>query len=384
MPPAEGRTAHLAPAVMQKLKDMMREHPDAISLAQGLPTQDPPSGAFAQAVSEVTKDVHLYTPDPGLDELRTRLSHRYSSEKGVSTSLENIMVTSGANQAFFLTLQAVTQPGDRVVLFAPYYFNYHMAVMMSGCVPVILRRKRDGTLPLEKLSGAMGKDVKAVVSISPDNPTGLVNAPDVQKHLAETCIENDIWLLSDEVYEDFVYEGVHQTPVAHAPHNAISIHSFSKSHAASGWRVGYIRAPESIMEGLVKAQDTVAICPGHFSQRYILKALEKENVPLKEELSRLESVRKKLLEMLESLGDRVTYPHPQGAFYAYLTLKTKAGPWEITEKLLEENGIGVVPGIPFGDEGSCIRISYGNLADSDVSPALSRLEKGIKNITEYY
>ncbi len=376
--------------VMGFVADLMRDNPGTISLGQGVVHYAPPAAALKAAAEAVTRpDTHGYGYVIGRQELRSAFAQKLNAENQLDPGYE-VVVTAGSNMAFFASLLAVTSPGDEVILLVPYYFNHEMAVRIAGCKPVFVKLG-DSLIPdAAAIEHAITSRTRAVVTISPNNPTGIVYPPDVLKSINDLCAANGIYHMSDEAYEYFTFAGARHyspgsAPGAHA--HTISLFSMSKAYGMAGWRLGYMAIPPHILSDVRKIQDTNQICPAMLSQVAALQALEEGSKYCRQYLSSMAKVRAMVLQRLQNIQAPVKISVSEGAFYFLLTVcpDTLDSPLDakiLTTRLIREYGVAVIPGDTFGLEGeTSLRIAYGALQESTLTEALNRLVRGLEGLT---
>lgn len=356
---------------------------DLISLGQGIPFFNPPKQAI-DAVNQGMSSpaVYRYSPDAGFLSLRHNIAQKFVQQYDVSIDQrQHIVVTAGANQAFMNAILSITIPDDEVIFFRPTYFNYVMGVQLSGCTPVICDTNERYHPNISDLKKKITERTKAVVTISPNNPTGAVYTADELEEINRICAEYDLFHISDEVYEYFVYDGVsHLTPLVFDEDidHTIGLFSCSKTFGMSGFRIGYMVVPKRIYEDVIKAQDTIGICASSISQIGAEAVIHLGG----DYVSRFIPVFKKNRELLKgfikqmpTVGGHVL----NGAYYCLLSYDSNILSWDLCRRLIEEYQVLVVPGSVFDTEYS-LRLSYGNLKTEDFKKGLSKLKEGLCQI----
>ena len=249
---------------------------EVLSLAQGVVHWQPPLEAKQRAKESIEDErglIHSYGPCEGLPELREALKAKLSKENGLESGVE-VMVTTGANQAFMNVVLSIADSTDKIVLFKPYYFNHLMALQMSEGGPEIEYGPCDPLTMLPDLDWLRGqlesdKPPKAVVVVTPNNPTGVIIPREMLSRMSNLCAKTESWLVVDNTYENFTYEDTITKPTFLSSENVINIFSFSKCYGMMGWRMGYLAYAASnleLAESLLKVQDTIPICPTQISQ----------------------------------------------------------------------------------------------------------------------
>jgi len=382
--PLPRRIREIQPPVVPLVSALIARRPDTISLGQGVVRYGPPPevgmglpGFFDDPAS------HVYTPDWGRQDLVDALTEKLQAENGIDMAGRAVVVTAGANMGFLNSVLALTDPGDEVILFNPAYFNHEMAVRLAGCVPRLV--ETDGRmLPnVDAMVVAIGPRTRMVVTVSPNNPTGVTYPRSLLEQINAACAARGIVHVSDEAYEHFVYgEAEHYSPArerASAEHT-IGLFSFSKSFGLASWRVGYMLVPERLFEPLMKVQDTNVICAPAISQHAARICLEVGSEYCRRHVAELARVRSLVLDELAALGERVTVPASDGAFYVYLRVNRDLDPFVLTERLILEHAVAVIPGSAFGSRECRLRVSYGALRPEAVREGIGRLVAGLEAV----
>jgi len=242
------RMREMQTPVIPVVGELVRAHPGTISLGQGVVHYGPPRQALDRLAACIAEpDNHKYKPVEGIQPLIQALEIKLQEENGIRVGPESaVVVTAGGNMAFVTAILAITDPGDEVIILAPYYFNHDMAIVMSGCTPVIVPTDADYQLQPEYIAEAITSKTRAVVTISPNNPTGAVYPEKSLRQVNEICLEHGICHIHDEAYEYFTYNGAtHFSPgsIPGSEQYTISLFSFSKSYGMAGWRIGYMVIP---------------------------------------------------------------------------------------------------------------------------------------------
>lgn len=370
------------PPVIQELHEAFT--PDTLSLAQGVPFFPPPKKALSTLGRRLKEQkYHIYSGDAGLPELRWALTEKLREENGLELLAEQVMVTAGANQAFVNAALAVAEAGDEMILLAPYYFNHEMALRMLGIEPVIVPCGPDYLPDPQTVREAVGPRTRALVTISPNNPTGAVYPKALLQELNRLCGDLGIFHISDETYEYFTHrEEPHHSPGAGTDYqNTINLYSFSKAYGMSGWRLGYMSYPAELHPELLKIQDTFVICASVASQLLGLECLKLGRAYLEPHLPRLRAARKVMLELAGDLEGLTGIPDASGGYYLYLQVDSLLSGREMAFHLLKRHDLAVVPGDAFGSTDGCyLRLSYGTVSPEDAGEGMRRLAAGIREL----
>ena len=386
------RIAAVQAPIIPILGEWIRQSPGTISLGQGMVAYGPPAEALAAVPRFLTEPgAHRYGPVEGLPALVAALVHKLTAENELDLSRSRVVVTAGGNLAFMNAVLAVADPGDEVILQAPYYFNHEMAVVMAGCRPVVAPTDARYQLQVDAIAAAITPRTRAIVTISPNNPSGAVYPEADLRAVNALCAAHGVWHIHDEVYEYFTYGLPHFSPgsVPGADAHTIGLYSLSKAYGFASWRIGYMTIPETLWVAVNKIQDTLLICPPHVSQAAALGALGAGRAYCDRHVAALAPVRQHVLARLEAIGDIAEAPSADGAFYCLLRVRTGLDSMTLAQRLIREHQVATVPGSAFGlparrslggTTGTYLRISYGALAAETVDEGMERLVSGIKEI----
>ena len=366
--------------------EWIRDHPGTLSLGQGVVYYGPPPQAIERLSGFLSDpENHRYRPVEGIPELVRALEEKLCAENGIVVGEESaVVVTAGGNMAFANAVLAITDPGDEIVLPTPYYFNPEMAITMADCRPVLVPTDARYQLHPDAVEAAITERTRAVVTVSPNNPSGAVYPEPVLRRINAICRERGIYHISDEAYEYFTYGDARPFSPGSIPGSAahtISLYSLSKAYGFASWRIGYMVLPSSLRAAVKKIQDTILICPPVVSQHAALGALEAGRDWCRERHQSIAEVRDLVLEELEGLGELCSRPPADGAFYVLLKVDTPLSAMETVERLIREHRVAVIPGTTFGLHDGCyLRIAYGALRKETVAEGMERLIRGLKGI----
>lgn len=369
---------------------MIRETPGTISLGQGVVHYGPPHEAV-DAVRAALADesplrgvVNGYGDASGYAPLVEAITAKLAAENGIQVAAgSRIMVTAGANMAFMHAVLAITSPGDEVILPTPFYFNHEMAIEMAGCRIVRVPTDDAYQLRLDAIESAITDRTRAVVTISPNNPSGAVLSEASLRAVNALCRQRGLYHISDEPYEYFTYWVKHVSPGSFpgASDHTISMFSLSKAYGFAGWRVGYMVYPEPLAAAMIKSQDTILICPTMAAQVAAAAALRVGRGYCATYLAELASVRDIVLTELSALAPLASVPTADGAFYVLLRVRTDMKPLPLAERLIREHRVAVIPGDAFGMTDGCyFRVAYGALQKATVAEGIGRLVAGLRAI----
>ncbi|MCC7416376.1 MAG: pyridoxal phosphate-dependent aminotransferase [Acidobacteria bacterium] len=374
------------PPIVPFVAELIRQSPGTISLGQGVVHYGPPAAA-ADAVREALArpETHDYGDGLGTPALVAAIAGKLRRENGIDVDRGwRLMVTAGANMAFTHAVTAITAPGDEIILNVPFYFNHEMAVQMAGCTPVRVATDERYQLRPDALRRAITDRTRAIVTVSPNNPSGAVLSEASLHEVDALCAERGLYHIVDEVYEYFTYgPAAHVSPgsFAGAAARTIAIYSLSKAYGMAGWRVGYVAYPEHLADAMSKIQDTTLICAPIASQAAALAALSAGRAHCAPHVRALAEVRQIVLARLAELGPIATVPAADGAFYVLLRVHTDMDPLALAERLIREHRVAVIPGSAFGMTGGCyFRVAYGALQKDTVAEGIGRLVGGLRAI----
>lgn len=376
----------MQPPIIPIVAEMIRRAPGTISLGQGVVFYPPPPSALAEAagMSSVV-DLHRYQAVYGLPALIEEITAKLERENRITVgSGSSVVVTAGGNMAFVNALLAIVDPGDEIILQTPYYFNHEMAIAMANARAVLVPTDDNAQLQPSAVERAITSRTRAVVTISPNNPTGAVYSESALSEINRICRERGIYHISDEAYEHFTYGSARHFSPASIPgsgEHTISLFSFSKSYGMASWRLGYMVIPRALAESVNKIQDTILICPPVVSQLAGIGALRGGGDYLRERVSELAETRELVRTELRAIEGIAQITPSDGAFYFWLRLNARMDPLDLVRRLVEEHRVAAIPGTAFGNDGRCdLRISYGALDRESVSEGIGRLVEGLRAI----
>jgi aspartate/methionine/tyrosine aminotransferase len=366
--------------------DLIRQVPGTISLGQGVVHYGPPQSALDSAREALADpETHSYQDGAGNRPLLDAIAHKLGRDNGIDVARgSRVMVTAGGNMAFVHAILAITSPGDDVILPVPFYFNHEMAIQIAGCQPIRVPTDDRYQLDVEAVRAAVTPRTRAIVTVSPNNPSGAVFGGEALRAVNTLCRERGIYHISDEVYEYFTYGSARHVSSGSFPGaeaHTIGMYSLSKAYGFAGWRIGYVTYPEHLAGAVAKIQDTILVCPPVASQVAAIAALEVGRGYCEPHVRELASIRDIVLSQLSALAPLASVPAADGAFYALLKVETALDPMTIAERLIREHKVAVVPGDAFGMTGGCyFRVAYGALQKETVAEGIGRLVNGLRAI----
>ncbi len=372
-------TPSLTLAVDSKAKAMLAEGLEVFGFGAGEPDMDTPEHIKAAAIQALQEGRTKYTPSSGIPELRSAISQKFLKDNGLDYKPGQVVVSTGAKQSCFNAIAAVVNEGDEVIIPAPYWLSYPEMVRIVGGEPVFIQTREENQWKItpEDFENAMTPRTKMIIINSPGNPTGSVYTREELKALAEVAAEEDIFILSDEIYEKLTYDGAEHVSVASISPEAydltITVNGFSKAYAMTGWRLGYLAAPEPIARAIDSMQSHMTSNPCSFAQYGALAALTGDQQCVVDMREEFDIRRQYMFERLSQIQG-VSAVRPLGAFYILanigsLGLKSQ----NFADRLLSKANVAVVPGIAFGDDRT-VRLSYATSLDI-IKSGLDRIEE---------
>jgi aspartate/methionine/tyrosine aminotransferase len=380
-----GRMQAVQSPIIPIVGKMIRDHPGTISLGQGVVHYGPPQQALDGASEFLKNPQNKYDAVDGISDLHSALEQKLRNENGIETAGHSrIFVTAGANMGFMNAVFAVADPGDEIIILKPYYFNHEMAICMASAKPVAVETDDNFQPDLDAIRRAITSRTRAIITISPNNPTGAVYDESTLRNLNTLCRERDLYHITDEAYEYFTYEDAgHFSPgsIQDGRDHTISLFSFSKAYGFASWRIGYMVLPEHLYLPVQKVQDTILICPSLISQAAAVGAIAAGSSYCTSYVREMSTVRDLVLGELDRIRNVCSIPPSKGAFYFLLHLDTSMDPMDLVTRLIEEYGVAAIPGTTFGmGKGCYLRVSYGALEKETVAIGIGRLVQGIRNL----
>ena len=376
------KIANLEPSATEEVDNTVKRMQqagitDIISLGAGEPCFDTPDNIKKAACDALWAGETKYQPTAGSYKLREQVSKKFKLENGIEAGVDDIIVTSGGKFGIFLAFQAVLGEGDLVMIPDPAWVTYEPAARIAGARVVrVPTDEAEGFQPdLKAIKKAITRSVKIIVINSPCNPTGAVFHRSVIREIAGIAREHNALILSDEVYEYQVYEGEHYSPASEFDH-VITVNSFSKSHAMTGWRLGYVTGPKEILEGMIKIYQHSTSCVTAFAQHGAIEALRAEasRQAAKQMLEGYRERRAVMMRLIEQSDFFDLRCPPQGAFYCFPSYRLNIPSLKLSKALLEEVHVATVPGAAFGPCGEGhLRLSYATSPDHIVE-AFERMD----------
>lgn len=369
---------------IRKFFDIVSEMKDVISLGVGEPDFDTPWHIREEGIYALEKGKTFYTSNAGLKELRVEIDNYLKRTQNISYNpATEIIVTVGGSEAIDIGLRAMVNAGDEVIIPQPSYVSYEPCAILAGAKPVIidLKAENEFRLTAEELKNAITDKSKILILPFPNNPTGAIMERKDLEEIAKVCIENDIYVISDEIYGELSYKEKHISiaSIAGMKERTILINGFSKAYAMTGWRLGYACGPKEIIEQMVKIHQYAIMCAPTTSQYSAVEALKKGDDDVKLMRESYNQRRRFLMNAFKEMGLECFEPY--GAFYVFPSIKEFGmTSEEFAMKFLEEEHVAVVPGTAFGDSGEgFLRISYAYSIEN-LKRAMERLKRFVEKL----
>ena len=371
-------TPSLTLAIDSKAKALLADGVNVCSFAAGEPDFETPAHIKEAAIKALESNFTHYTPSAGIPELREAIAHKFKQDNGLEYAASEIIVSNGAKQSCFNAIMATVGEGDEVIIPAPYWLSYPEMVRLAGAEPVIVEttEANNWKMTAKDFENAMSPRTKMVIINSPGNPTGAVYTKEELRAIVEVAAEEEILILSDEIYEHLIYDDAKHISVASLTPEAhdltITVNGFSKAYAMTGWRLGYLGAPKKIAQAIDALQSHSTSAPCSFAQKGALVALTSSQqcvVDMREEFN----IRREYMFQRLSSMSNISAFKPEGAFYILASIaKLGLSSSNFADRLLSKANVAVVPGIAFGND-KTIRLSYAAGLDI-IKEGMDRLE----------
>ncbi|MDB6065778.1 MAG: aspartate/tyrosine/aromatic aminotransferase [Pedosphaera sp.] len=377
---AASLTPSLTLAIDSKAKQMKAEGIDVVGFGAGEPDYDTPQHIKDACAKALADGFTKYTPAAGIPELRQAIADKFKRDNGLSYKASQVIVSCGGKHSCYNVILATCEEGDEVIIPAPYWLSYPEMVKLAGATPVILQTtdKAEFKVTPAQLRQAITPRTRLFVLNSPSNPTGSVYTRDEIKALGDICVQKGVLIMSDEIYEKLVYDGSEHVSVAgfsqaHYEHTII-VHGFAKAYSMTGWRLGYLAAPEPIAKAIDAVQSHSTSNPTSFAQKGAVAALNGPQDHLKSWLAEYSKRRSYAHTRLNSIPG-ISCVNAKGAFYLFPNIsKLGLKSTEFCARLLEQEKVAAVPGIAFGAD-DYLRISY--------ATSMANIEKGLDRIEKF-
>ncbi len=369
--------------VLARAKELERKGKSIIHCEIGQPDFDTPAHIKEAAKKALDEGFTGYTPSNDILELREAIAEFVSSSRGIDVSPDQVVVTVGAKLAIFAALMAFVNPGDEVIIPMPAYPSYECVTEFVGGVvkPVVLREEREFSPSGEEIANAVTDRTRVIVINTPCNPTGGIYRREDLEAIVEVAKEHDLWIISDEIYEDIIFDGRKHESVLSIPgaeERSVMISGFSKTFAMTGWRLGYAVAPKEVADYITKIQLNTVSCPVSFAQKAAIDAIKGPWDEIKKMIKEYEERRDLLYREINKIPG-FSMIKPAGTFYAFPNIKkfgVKSS--EFANMLLEEAGVALLPGTAFGAPGEgYLRLSFAT-SKENLMEAMNRIRSFVE------
>lgn len=377
-------TPSLTLAIDSKAKALKAEGIDVCGFGAGEPDMDTPEHIKAAAIEALQNGFTKYTPSAGTPELRQAISEKFKADNNLDYKPSQIIVSNGAKQSCYNAIAAICDPGDEVIIPAPYWLSYPEMVRLAGAEPAFVQTTEENAwkITAEDFENAMTPRTKMIILNSPGNPTGSVYTREELRAISEVAAEEDIYILSDEIYEKLTYDGAEHVSIASLTPEAydltITVNGFSKAYAMTGWRLGYLGAPEAIARAIDSMQSHSTSNPCSFAQKGALAALKGDQQCVADMREEFDIRRQYMCDRINSISG-LSAVKPLGAFYVLVNISSLGlKSQNFADRLLSKANVAVVPGIAFGDDRT-VRLSYATSLDV-IKTGLDRIEEFCKTL----
>ena len=370
---SEGISPFYVMDVLERAKEIEAKGESVIHFEVGEPDFPTPDVISEEAIRAIKEGDTKYTHSLGTPELREAISENYESKYGVIITPERVIVTMGSSPALYLGIISLIEPGEEVIITDPHYACYPQIIKIAGGVPKTFRiyEEEGFQIDIGRLKKAISPRTKAILINSPANPTGVVLRPEVMREISEL----GIFVVSDEIYHGLIYGGEART-VYEFTETAFAVNGFSKFYSMTGWRLGYLIAPQEFIRPIQKLQQNLFISPNPFVQRAGVKALKQAGSEALKMRELFDERRKTMIEGLKGLGFKMR-SEPEGAFYVFIDASDlNPNSHELAFDILEKARVAITPGVDFGEGGEgYLRLSY--------ATSIPNIKEGIMRLGKY-
>ena len=380
--------------ITAKAKALRAQGIDVIGFGAGEPDFDTPDNVKNEAISSIENGFTKYTVVGGIDELKEAIINRIKEDHDLEYKKDEIIVSCGAKHSLYNLTQAIFEQGDEVIIPSPYWVTYPDQITLTGAKPVILNTTEENSFKIDPsdFEQSINKNTKALILNYPSNPTGTTYTESELREIVDIALQNEIIIISDEIYEKIIYNNAVHTPIAKlsdkAKESSILVNGVSKSYSMTGWRIGYTAGNKDVISAMAKLQGQSTSNPTSISQMAAIEALNGPQEVLAERAKEFEKRKNYIVEKLNEIEGFNCFD-PLGAFYVFPNVssfvgkkygeKKITGSIDFTEFLLEEAKVAVVPGIAFGLE-NFIRISYAT-SMKNIEDGISRIENAVSKLS---
>jgi aspartate aminotransferase len=357
-------------------KQLKREGRDVVSFGAGEPDFPTPQNIKMAAIKAINDNFTYYTPTSGVEELRKALSDKLRNFNNLAYDPRQIVVSCGGKHSLYNIMQTLLNPGEEALLYVPYWVSYVEQIKLAGGEARLIPTGKE-RVNIELMKKHVTEKTKLFIINSPSNPSGTVLSQSGLKAIADFALENNLWIVTDEVYEAFVYDGLKHTSIAslgeEVKSRTVISNSFSKTYSMTGWRIGYTAGPGEVIEAIGRLQDHMTSNPTSIAQMAALEAIRGPQDSIKTMIMAFDERRRLMVRRLNEMSG-IECEMPQGAFYTFPSIKsTGLTSMEFAKRLLDEEHVAVIPGIGFGSDGN-VRLTYAT-STQEIERGMDRMEK---------
>jgi aspartate aminotransferase len=377
--------------ITAKANAMKAKGVDIISFSVGEPDFNTPENIQNEGIRAIKSGLTKYTPSSGIIELKKAICEKFKNDNNLDYKPSNIIISNGGKHSIYNALLAILNPGDEVIIGIPYWVSYPELVNIAGGVPVFIKTKEENDFKygVDELEAIKTKKTKAIILNSPSNPTGAIYSEEELRGIADWAVKNNVFVVSDELYEKLIYEGNKHISIAsfndEIKRLTILINGMSKAYAMTGWRIGYAAANEDIVKIMGNIQSHTTSNPSSISQYASVEGLKGDQSSVEKMKEQFDIRRKYIVETINSIKG-LSCRTPKGAFYVMVNISGIKGKTikgfevkdsiDFTNLILEKGNVAIVPGIAFGDD-DYVRLSYANSLDN-IKEGLNRIKDVIE------
>lgn len=366
-------------AITARAKELKAQGCDVVNFAAGEPDFDTPDPIKASAIAAIESGFTKYTPSIGTIELREVIAQKFKEDNGLEYTPSQIAVSCGAKHSIYNIIQVLVDDGDEVLIPSPYWVSYPEMVKLAGGVSKIIPTTAETNFKVtaQQLSESITSKTKVLILNSPSNPTGMLYAKEDLESIAEACVKNNIFVISDEIYEKIIYDTQKYTSIASLGKDiydlTITVNGVSKAYSMTGWRIGYSAGLQEIMDYVKKFQDHSTSNPASISQMAALQALKEPAASIIAMREKFQKRRDQMMAALDQVSE-VKYIKPDGAFYLFCDFSQLGVSLDIAKQILDDVNVAIIPGEGFGAPGF-MRLSF--------ATSTERIEEGTKRISQW-
>lgn len=382
------RALNIAPsatlAIDAKAKQLKKNGEDIVVFGAGQPDFPTPDNIKHAAIKAINDNFTGYTPSGGIIELKQAVAAKLKRDNNLTYDPSEILISCGGKHTLYNIMQVLLNKGDKVILPTPYWVSYEEQIKLAEAKPVFVKTDKRFKITADRISKKINKKTKLIILTSPSNPTGAVIDEEELVKIADLAVKNNIYVISDEVYEFFIYDWKKQFSIASLNDQikalTITVNAVSKTYSMTGWRIGYCAGPKEIINAMDSLQSHTTSNPTSVAQKAALEALNGPQDSVKIMVEEFDKRRKYMTERLNQIKG-ISCNLPEGAFYCFPDIsKTKLSSLDFSNRLLDEAKVAVVPGIAFGSDRH-VRLSYATSMD-DIKKGMDRIGEFIDKICQ--